>query len=317
MTWADVRGIDSHGAGSLLHYERLRAAGKLTLAAETRVVREDEATALLDGGGGLGHVPAEIAMGMAIERAREGGVATVAVRNSGHFGAAGAYASMAAQRGLIGVVTTNAARPAVVPTGGAEAMLGTNPLAFAAPTGSGPPLLLDMSTSTVPVGRIAVSTRRAGRLPSGWATDRRGRPDRNARRALAARRLTPLGGDEEGSSHKGYGLALMVEVLSTLLPGTAPPSSGESHEIGHFMLALDPARIRGDDGFGAALDRLLARLRASPALDPARPVLVAGDREHAEAERRRASGVPLDRALVEDLRGIASRAGVDFPFASR
>src|SRR5262245_45765879 len=146
LVYADLHGVDSHGCGMLLHYHRGLSAGSLTMTPKIEVLRESETTALLDGGGGLGHVPADAAMKLAIAKCRDVGIGAVTVRNSGHYGAAGAYASLAARSGFIGIATTNTAPPAVVPTFGVEAMLGTNPIAFAAPASHNQPFLLDMAT---------------------------------------------------------------------------------------------------------------------------------------------------------------------------
>ena len=303
--YADLRGIGSHGSAMLLHYARGVRSGSLDPRAEARVVRDGGATAVVDGGGGLGHVPADAAMRLAIERAREHGLAAVAVRNSGHFGAAGSYASLATDAGLIGLVTTSTEQPAVVPAGGAEAKLGTNAFALAAPGEDGRPFLLDMATSSASHGRIALAWRRGRRIPRGWAVDARGRAVTDARAAMEGRRLTPLGSSLALGSHKGYGLATVVEILSAVLPA--------SEGVGHFVLALHPDRFRDD--FGGGLDELAASLRASEPLDPKRPVLVAGDPEHAELERRRARGIPLPRGTIEDIRAVARASGV--PFALR
>jgi LDH2 family malate/lactate/ureidoglycolate dehydrogenase len=302
MLYADLHGIESHGSAMLLHYSRGVESGTIDPRAEPEVVRDEGATAVVDGGGGLGHVPAELAMRLAVERAREHGLAAVAVRNSAHFGAAGSYASIATDAGLIGLVTTSVERPAVVPTRGAAARLGTNALALAAPGENGPPFLLDMATSTVSHGRIAVAWRRGRRIPRGWAVDARGRAVTNARAAMEGRRLTPLGSSPALGSHKGYGLATAVELLSAVLPA--------SERTGHLFLALDPSRFR--KAFGTGADELTDSLRATEPLDPSRPVLVAGDPERAESERRRAHGIPLPRATVEDIRAVTRAAGVPF-----
>ena len=147
ILYADLRGIDSHGCTTLAFYQRLRADGVLNPRATVTVIRNEGATTLVDGGGGLGHVPATRAMEIAIEIAAAHGIGAVAVCNSGHFGAAGAYAAMAADRGLIGIATTSTPTPTVVPTFGRQAMLGTNPIAFAAPARRHPMFLLDMTLS--------------------------------------------------------------------------------------------------------------------------------------------------------------------------
>jgi len=305
IVYPDLHGIDSHGCGMLLQYQRWLDQGLLNMRPEIRIVTEDETTALIDGGGSLGHVPADRAMRLAIEKCASHGLAAVAVRNSNHFGAAGSYAAIAAERGLIGLATTNVRVPALVPTHGTEAKLGTNPIAFAAPGLRNRPFLLDMSTSTVPVGKLATAWRTGRPIPRGWALDRAGRPVTQPRKAIRLRRVTPLGGERATGGHKGYGLATMVEILSAVLPGAFGG-------VGHFFLAIQPQRFLAGDGFGAALDTLLDGLRASGRRDPGQPVQVAGDPEHAAAERIAATGITLSRATVEDIRAVCAKSGAPF-----
>jgi LDH2 family malate/lactate/ureidoglycolate dehydrogenase len=309
---ADLHGIDSHGCGMLREYHHGVVAGRLTTTPIVSVVTEGPSTALVDGGGGLGHVPADLATRIATAKCERTGVGAVTVRNSGHFGAAGSYAAIASAAGLIGIVTSNCMTPAVVPTRGVDAVLGTNPIACAAPT-SDPsrPFLLDMATSTVPVGRLVTYRRRGRSLPRGWALDRAGRPVTDPRRAIAARRLLPLGSTPELSSHKGYGLAAMVELLSSALPGLRSAPGG-AQRVGHFVLVLDPDRFTADGAFESAMGGLVEQLRASTPLDPAEPVLVAGDPEHDAREERTRTGIPLSRFLVEELREVCRASDVPF-----
>jgi LDH2 family malate/lactate/ureidoglycolate dehydrogenase len=314
LVYADLHGIDSHGVGMLLKYHRGLLDGALTVTPKIEVIRESETTALVDGGSGLGHVPADFAMKLAIAKCREKGMGAVAVRNSSHYGAAGAYAALAAKSGFIGIATTNTAKPAIVPTFGLEAMLGTNPIAFAAPTTRNQPFLLDMATSTAPVGKIVTAWRRARPIPNGWALDAEGKPVTNARRAFKLRRLTPLGSSREMGSQKGYGLAAMVEILSAVLSGSQnkPGATKTDTQVGHFFLALDPQRFRDKGEFETDLDEMMDSLRASKPSDQTQPVLVAGDPEYlAESERRR-SGIPLSRSVFEDIRMICRVSGVPF-----
>ncbi len=297
LMYADMHGFDSHGCAMLLHYHRALQAGHLTMTPKIELVRESQTTALLDGGGGLGHVPADMAMRLAAAKCRDTGLGAVAVRNSGHFGAAGSYALLAAQSGLIGIATTDTAEPAVVPTRGVEAKLGTNPIAFAAPAVRNEPFLLDMATSTVPIGRLIEAWRNGDSIPVGWALDANGYPVTNPRRAAALRRLTPLG------AHKGYGLATAMQILATLLSGT-------TERVGHFFLALDPRQFR--DGFPEDVDDLMNDLRTTKPLDSSQPVLVAGDPERAAYAERSNSGIPLSRAVVEDIRAVCHGSGAPF-----
>ncbi|MBL0160210.1 MAG: Ldh family oxidoreductase [Bryobacterales bacterium] len=312
LIYADLHGIDSHGCAMLFSYHRNLAAGNLNMRPEVRVVRESGTTAVVDGGGGLGHVAAEMAMELAIRKCQATGMGSVAVRNSGHFGAAGAYAAMAVESGLLGIVTSNTAEPAIVPTFGLEARLGTNPLCFAAPALRNKPFLLDMATSTAPLGKLVLAWRRGKSIPTGWAQDRRGRPVTNARRAWGLRRLTPLGSTREMGGHKGYGLAGMVEILSSVLPGVRAHQAGDIPRVGHFFLALDPARFRDQGDFESDLDGMIDTLRACPPADPREPVMVAGDPEYAVCATRAISGIPLSRSTVEDIRTVCDSHGVEF-----
>jgi LDH2 family malate/lactate/ureidoglycolate dehydrogenase len=315
ILYADLRGIDSHGSSMLPFYHRDLVAGRLEMRPRIEVVRETSSTALVDGGRGLGHLAAERAMRLAIEKARAGGVGAVAVRNSWHYGAAGAYARMAVDHRLLALATTSTPTPAVVPTRGVDALLGTNPIALAAPADKHPPFLLDMATSTVSLGKVLERWRRGRSLPAGWALDRDGRAATSGWRAAAARRLTPLGGDALHGGHKGYGLAAAVEILSSVLPGTRHPRAWDGatrREVGHFFLVLDPARFRDDGGFAADLDGLIDALHACRPVETGSPVLVAGDPEEAILAERIRLGIPLSRAALEDLRGVALASGAPF-----
>ncbi len=319
LLYADRHGIDSHGCGMLLAYQRDLARGFLTMRPNIQTIRETSTTALIDGGGGLGHVPSDAAMRLAIGKAREAGVGIVAVRNSGHFGAAGSYVSLAAREGLLGAAVTNTALPSVVPTFGLQAMLGTNPIAFAAPARRNHPFLLDMATSTAALGRLTTAWRRGRSIPEGWALTREGRPETNPRRAVLGRRLTPLGSSRKMGGHKGYGLAAMVEVLTGVLPGLPHPgrAPGARGPIGHCFAAVDPGRFCGPDEFKDGMDDLMDSLRACPPANGAEPVLVAGDPEYEAASRRDRHGISIPRAVVEDIRAICRDSGAEFLLDTR
>ena len=314
IVYADLHGIDSHGCGMMPGYQRDRIAGVLEMRPDIAVVHETDSTALVDGGGGLGHVPGKTAMELAISKCRKTGIAAVAVRNSGHFGAAGAYAELAPAQGLIGIATTNTRGPVVVPTGAAEPILGTNPIAFAAPGDRNPPFLLDMATSTVPIGRIIAAWKEGRPIPRGWAMGPGRRLTRSARRAALARRVTPLGGSPTMSSHKGYGLAAMVEVLTSVLPGVRFPrlKGDPPGQVGHFFAAIDPARFLPLAEFQSGMDGLMDALHATPPIDPDRPVRVPGDPEREAREARSVSGIPLSRAVYEDLRSVSAASNAAF-----
>jgi LDH2 family malate/lactate/ureidoglycolate dehydrogenase len=316
MAHADIRGIDSHGVALVLLYAQLRAEGRIRFQPGIRILQDSSVTALIDGDHGLGHVPSTQAMQLAIDKCGKSGLAAVAVRNSNHFGAAGAYAVMAAEAGLIGLAFTSVWNLAIVPTFGADAMFGTNPIAFAAPGARHRVFYLDMATSTVAIGKLKLAALHDQPLERGWALDGAGQPTTDPRAALESRRLTPLGGTRALGSHKGYGLAAMVEILCTMLAGAwyAPTREerhpGEQHfNIGHFFLAIDPKSFRAPGEFEQDLDDMIDALHASRRADPAQPVWVAGDPEAQAMEERTGIGVPVPEALLAQLRSIAAEAG--------
>ncbi|MHA6622642.1 Ldh family oxidoreductase [Pseudonocardia sp. DLS-67] len=320
MVDTDLAGIDSHGIQMLTSYESLLRSGHLQPAARPEVVRETPVSAVIDGRGGLGHPAAAAGMQRAVDKAREVGVGLVAVRNSHHFGAAGHYATMAAEQGMIGLVGTTTRKIVMVPTRGTLPRLGTNPLAFAAPTGPGrPPFLLDMSTTTVAVNKVSVYDLNERPLPPGWVLDGDGRSLTDATAALrqiddALGGLTALGGDPERGGHKGYGLGVIVQILAGTLTGSSfgplrDAADGRA-DIGHFFMAFDPGLFRDGAEFERDLDAMVDVLHETPPADPDLPVLVAGDPEATSRAERGRTGIPVPPALIEKLRGVCERCGV-------
>lgn len=319
MAETDLAGIDSHGVSMLMTYENFLDEGTLRVAERPVVRRENAVTALVDANRGIGHPASALAMRMAIDKARDGGVGVVSVVNSHHFGAAGHYAEMAAQQGLVGLVTSSANLPCSPPTGSVVPQLATNPIAFAAPARRNPDFLLDMATTTVAVNKVKVYDYEGRSLPAGWVVDEGGQPVTDAAKGLHVLRhedaggATPLGGTAEMSSHKGYGLSMMAHILAATLCGGAFPASrepGEPQNIGHFFLALDPAVFRPTGEFEDDLDDAIDVLHRTPPVDPAKPVQVAGDPQDDARRERAREGVPMSEALAEQLRGVADRAGV-------
>lgn len=319
MVETDLRGIDSHGVGMIPTYDKYRQEGKLNPKPDIRVVREKASVALIDADRSLGHPPSLKAMRLAVEKAKATGIGVVGVRNSNHFGAAGYYSLMAAEQGVIGMAMTACSSALLVPTFGTEPRLGTNPIAFAAPAGRNKPFALDMATTTVAFGKINIARRAGKPLPEGWALDSDGSPLTDAQRGFELRRLTPLGGTRELGSHKGYGLATMVEILCTTLTGawfmSRDPETGETgryNNIGHFFLAIDPDLVRDEGEFREDMDRLMDMLRATPPADEGRPVMVPGDPEYAAYAERTVSGIPMTETLYEEVRAVAEASGVPF-----
>jgi LDH2 family malate/lactate/ureidoglycolate dehydrogenase len=326
MVETDLAGVDSHGVSMLMDYENSKSKGKLNLKACPHIVKETVVTALIDADAGLGHPAAVMGMQLAIAKAKVMGVGVVSVFNSHHFGAAGYYAALASKERLVGVVTSATRSIAVVPTRAAVPVLGTNPIAFAAPARRNRPFLLDMATSSVANNKIKVYELNGKRLPPGWVLDGRGEPVTDPAAALriiyekkGEGGQTPLGGTAEMSSHKGYGLALMVHILGGTLSGASfspirvkAQKPSDPDRLGHFFLAIDPKAFRPEGAFEDDLDAVIDLLHATPAVDPALPVLVPGDPEAQARERRLREGIPLPESLREKLRGVCARSGVAF-----
>jgi L-2-hydroxycarboxylate dehydrogenase (NAD+) len=327
LVTADLRGVSSHGVARLRRYVKGVQDGIMLPRPDVRVVHETPATALIDGGDGLGQPVAKRAMDLAIEKAGQVGAGFVTVRNSNHYGIAGYYAMMALEHDMIGISMTNSA-VLVVPTFGRDAMLGTNPISVAAPAGEERAFVLDMATSTVPRGKLEVYNRRNKPLPLGWATDETGEPTTDAARVLdnfvklAGGGLLPLGGAGEIlSGHKGYGLALLVDVLSGALPGAGYanniyPKDGAGKSlpanVGHFFGALRVDGFRPLDEFRATMDDLIRRLKNAPkAVDQDR-IYIHGEKEFELAEERAANGVLLHPKVVADLKAMAAEFDVPY-----
>lgn len=328
MVETDLRGVDSHGISMLPTYDREFRGGRLNMRPLFKTLREGPAMALIDADASLGHPPSVYAMNLAVDKSRESGVAVVSVVNSHHFGAAGCYSRIAADRGVIGMVTSATRGVSMVPTFGAEPVMGTNPLAFAAPARRNPPFQLDMATTTVAAGKVKVHKLNHRPLPPGWVVDGTGGAVTDPEEAFkyvferAEGGITPLGGPREVGGHKGYGLAVMVHILGGTLSGasfspirnrTQKPS--DPHNIGHFFLAIDPRAFRAEGEFEDDLDQVIDVLHNARPADPAQPVLVAGDPEMATRSERLRDGVPVPDDLIAQLREVASRAAVPFVLA--
>ncbi|MGW5053036.1 Ldh family oxidoreductase [Actinokineospora sp. NPDC004072] len=314
----DLTGMSSHGLANLTRiYLPLLDSGRADPAAEPRVAADRGAAVLLDGARALGLWLAGEAMELACRRAAEYGIGMVSVRGGTHFGCAGHPALRAARHGMVGVVAANCGRQRIArPPGGAAPMLGTNPLAVAAPAGQNPPFLLDMSTTAAPTGRIRAAAREGRAIPPGWLADDSGAPVTDPARFDAGEaHLSWLGAPGPGQ-YKGFGLGLMVEVLAALVPGAGLgplAGSGADDDIGYLVLAIAPGALREPGAFGRDADALFTALLGCPPADPARPVSYPGCPEAAQAAEAAATGVALPAALVAELAGVADRFGLPLP----
>ena len=327
LVQANLRGIDSHGVARLARYVNGLRDGVMVAQPEEKVLVETPTTVTLDAGAGLGQPVAHRAMSKAIEKAQEYGSGFATVRNSNHYGIAGYYAMMALEQDMIGISTTNAA-VLVVPTFGRDAMYGTNPIALAVPAGEERPFVMDMATSTVPRGKLEVYSRQEKPLPMGWATDERGIATTDAAQVLdnltqrAGGGLLPLGGaGEEFSGHKGYGMGLLVEILSAVLPGAAfltsvyPKDAGGKPlpaNLGHFFGAWRLDAFRPPEGFKDDMDQLIRELKGGSRAEGATRLYVHGEKEFEVADQRAEQGIPLETKVEASLKQIASEQEVEY-----
>jgi len=321
---SDLRGIESHGVARLKYYYDRIQRGQHRVKTEMEIVKETETTALVDGHHGMGHVIAHRSMRMAMDKARKYGLGAVTVRNGTHFGIAGYYPLMAAKEGMMGITVTNA-RPSIAPTFSTEPMLGTNPIAFAAPSDMDYPFCFDGATSITQRGKIEVLARAEKPVPEGWVIDAEGNPLTDADRILedlgaATAALLPLGGAGEVlAGYKGYDLATVVEILSASLCGGkflkdllgfAEEGSHRPYMLGHFFLAIDiehfipldvSRRITGQ------IMRALQNARQSPGEER---IYVAGEKEHENEKRIRQQGVPVNPNLRRELQTMRDELNI-------
>jgi len=299
LVHANLRGVDSHGVMRVAHYVKRLEAGSVKAGAKITKERTGPATGFVDGDDGLGHVAMRDAMSMAIEIARESGVGLVGIRNSSHCGALSFYAYQAMEADMIGWVMSQT-DPAVVPFGGRRPFFGTNPLCFGIPSRSGPPIVLDMATSTVAGGHIFKARAENRPIPDTWGLDVDGRPTTDPHRAVY---FTPAGGA------KGYGLGVIVDVLTGLLMGgnfgphvhVMYGDYEKERDLCHLVGAVDYHRFPGQDTFLDRVKRMIEELHEVPAAEGVLKVLAPGEPEFLRERERREKGIPIEDYLFDEL----------------
>ncbi|MCO5225653.1 MAG: Ldh family oxidoreductase [Thermomicrobiales bacterium] len=309
---ADVRGIETHGVQRMMFYVLGFRDGRIDPRAELTVDRERLSTIAFSGNHGLGLVMATKAMTRVIAKARESGICLGTIRDSSHYGIAARYALMASDHDMCGMCMTNTS-PIVVPFGAKRHALGTNPIAFTAPT-NGDPFCLDMATSTVALGKIEVARRLGVPVPDGWSLDADGQPVTDP---LLHAGLTPLGGDFDRGGHKGYGLGMMVEIFTSQLASNTwsgqidrEHADGDSGTNGQMFMAIDIAAFRDVQDFKDALSEMCISLKAMEPVDPSSPVLIPGDPEMIATRYNMEHGIPIRKPVYHELRVLGDELGV-------
>ncbi|TFG82062.1 MAG: Ldh family oxidoreductase [Spirochaetales bacterium] len=316
LVQADMRGVSTHGINLLRLVDQRVRAGMLELPTRISSVSDDAATAMLDGNNGLGPVTAYRALDLALGKAREFGIGLVTLRNTNNIGALGCLTASAAARGAIAIIMTNG-NPSVAPYGAAEPFFGTNPLSIGIPRRGNDPLVLDMSSSIVARGKIRLAALSGQGIPSGWALDEDGQPTDDPKRALKGC-LLPLAGP------KGSGLAMMIDILSGILSGSAYGRKLKSfHElegatgVGAAFICVDIARFIGEDSFSSLIveytDQIKA-LRKQPGFDE---ILLPGELETKKAKDSMARGIEVPDAVASGIDEILARLGISVRLAGQ
>jgi ureidoglycolate dehydrogenase (NAD+) len=296
---ADLRNVSSHGVLRTEHYiNRLNAEG-INPKAIIEFKKTGPVTGIVDGNDGFGHVIGDAAMSFAIEMAKENGVGMVTAINSSHCGALSYFVQQAAEQNLIGIAMTHTDK-IVVPFGGKEAFLGTNPIAYGIPAKRNKPFILDMATSNVALGKILQHKEEGKMIPSGWGVDEQGEFVTDPEKVVS---LTPFGGP------KGYGLSLIVDIFSGLLAGAAfgphirkmYDDLDKKRKLGHYFCAINPAFFTDAETFLENIDRMLDEVRQVPPAPGFSKVLVPGDLEQMEEEKNLNGGITIASTVYHYL----------------
>ncbi|UJR30363.1 hypothetical protein I4U23_017898 [Adineta vaga] len=315
LSMADYRGHYSHGLNRLDMYVNDIKNGTTAKDGNPVILKESPGTALVDGQNLLGPYVGKFCMNLAMEKSKKIGIGLVAARRSNHFGIAGYYALKAVDSNLIGWAFTNTS-PLVVPTRSKTQSLGTNPIAFGAPGINGDSFMLDMATSTVALGKVEISQRRGSDIPNTWGVNAEGVP---VTKPNEVEGLLALGGPEESSGYKGYGLAMMVEILCGILSGghfgpwIRSWKSGTSEaNLGQCFIAINPNAF--EDDFDQRLQKLINYCRALPPSESGKPVLIAGDPERVHmAKCDKLGGIPYPSSQIQFIHDLARSLKIDIP----
>ncbi len=307
---ANLVGHDSHGIIAIPTYIDRIKAGHIVPGAKWTIVQESPTTTVIDGHWGFGFYVNAKAMQLTIEKARKTNVAAVTVRRQGHVGRLAAYPLMAVKEGMIGLATADSGRSAkvVAPFGGRAARLGTNPISIAVPSDLDGPFCLDMATSAVAAGKVALAAARGEQIPAGWIVDQDGRATNDPTRLRKGGALLPLGGTE---GYKGSGLAAIVEVLCGLLTGLGfgvEPTG--RHNDGCFMAVFNVAAFRPLADFKKEVAEFARYLKATPPAEGSPGVFYPGEVEYIRAQERGKNGIDIEDATWDKLRSLAREYGL-------
>ncbi|WCK56797.1 ureidoglycolate dehydrogenase [Aneurinibacillus sp. Ricciae_BoGa-3] len=299
LVHADARGVTSHGVLRTEHYVKRVKKGGLNVNPNFSVKETGPVTAIFNGDDGLGHVVSKYAMEHAIKLAKRNGIGMVSVINSSHCGALSYFVKQAAEANLVGMAMTQTDK-VVVPFGGAEPYFGTNPIAYGFPASKHKPVILDMATSNVAFGKVLHAREAGTTIPADWGVDSSGKPSTDPNEVVA---LLPFAGP------KGYGLAMVVDILSGIMTGSAfgphiTPMYGaynEMRKLGHFFCVINPAMFTDPQSFLANMDRMIDEIHETKPAEGFNRVLVPGEPEQLREEERIQNGVPVTESVYNYL----------------
>lgn len=311
---ADIHGVSTHGISRLNIYLRRIQAGLIVPDAELKIERQTGSIVVLDAGNGLGQVQASKALRILMPLAERNGVAAATIRNSQHFGALSYYCNLAAAQGFILLAMTNC-EPAMAPEGGYQAFFGTNPIAASFPTGKGFPVKIDLATSTIARGNIIAAQKKKAPIPLGWALDKEGEPTTDAQEALLGTVLTMAG-------HKGYALALMVELFSGLLSGSAIgdevgsmyKNMDRKQDVGHFFCLFHIDAFLDRAEFIRRIDATIDRIKAGKKRPGVEEILVPGERSARKSLLHSIHGISIPPETLIEIQQWCSQLNVPFDF---
>ena len=311
---ADMRGISSHGLTRLATYARRVEQGLVAGHVEPEILRDGGTLLVLDGKNGMGAWVATRAMELCLERAARLGSCFAAVGRGNHFGYAAYFTEQAAEKGMLGLAIANGPG-ALPPTGGARALLGTNPLAVSLPVGAGkPPVTLDMATSAVARGKVTLAQKTGQSIPEGWGVDKDGNPTTDPQAVLSGGAMLPVGGP------KGYALSLLIEVLCSCLAGADNGQTmgsfynfSRTQNSGFCLAALNLGRVVEGPEWEERIGALLGSIQACPRRPGVERILLPGQPEREKWEKARREGVSLPAAVEEELKGLSAHFQIPFP----
>lgn len=314
---ADLRGIETHGVTRLPIYIQRLQKGYVRAECKMTYIKDNGPVAFAEAHGSMGHVVAYHAMRKAIEKAEEYGIGWVSVKDSGHFGVAGIFPVMAAEMGMVGYICTNSA-PMMAPFGGRERIIGNNPLSYAFPAGTYPPVVVDFSCSVVSSGKLILARKKGEKVPLGWAVDKYGLATQDPYEGYeGGGSLTPVG------AHKGYGLTMAHEILTAVLTGGKwtrnIKSLYEEDESGiqgtcHSFMVLDPNCFIGREEFKRNIDRYIKGIKESGKAKNVEEILIPGEPEFRTESRRLKEGIPFSPNTAEELAALGKSFDISLPF---